>query len=88
MNKIKIPVKNKDWGFWTEDAITVYRKENDEIIWCNHEGYETETEEHTTHRIGERNLTWETIIDTCDKCQAYRMNDDDYWQEAPDEGIR
>ena len=87
MNSTKIPVKNKDLGFWTQEPITVYRKEDDTIVWCNHDGYTTETEENTIYRIDSPDLTFNTVVDTCNKCSAWRTLDEP-WQDAPSEGNR
>ena len=88
MNSIKIPVKSKDFGWWSQEPITVHRKEDDTIIWCNHHGAVAETQENTIHRIDEPDIDWQTSVEICDKCQAYKIEGDDYWQESPVEGVR
>ena len=88
MEAINIPVQNKNFGWWSQEPITVYRKEDDTIIWCNHHGATEECQENTIHRIDEPDIAWQTSVEICDKCQAYKIEGDGYWQDSPFEGIR
>lgn len=84
---MKIDVQNKDLGFFTQSLITAQRREDGEVVWCNHHGAVQETVENQIDRIDEPDITWKSSVLICDKCSAYKLEGDDWWQEAPFEGI-
>ena len=85
---MKIEVKHKDFGFFSETPITVQVIDKEEgVVWCNHDGFTEETD--TIHHAFNDGTSSEYSINfyKCDKCDAYRIEDDDFWQEAPFEGV-
>lgn len=92
---MKINVLHKDYGFFSEIPITVqkidWHKDEGEgykdVYWCNHDGFTIEQD--TIHHAFNDGTSSEYSINfyKCDKCDAYRFEDEDYWQEAPFEGV-
>jgi hypothetical protein len=84
-------VRNYDLGFFTQEPITVqkFEIEDDEpvVSWCNHAGAESETVENQIDRIDEPDICWTSTIMVCDKCGAYKLEGESWWQDAPFEGI-
>lgn len=86
-----ISVKNKDLGFWTQEPISVKRMEtiNDEgeqeVIYCNHDGAEEREVENETYRADQPDIVWTSRPLICE-CGAYKLEGDNYWQDAPVEG--
>jgi hypothetical protein len=72
--------------------VTVKRYEVNEdgeknLIWCNHaEAEQIENEE--TIAAGDRLITYVSKVQSCLKCGAYKYGHEDYWYEAPMEGVR
>lgn len=80
---MRIPVKIKDYGFYSQSEITVQKVDKyddfDDVVYCNHAGY-FQSENFNGYPI-----------DVCDKCSAWRSvtpEGDDEWQDAPIEGER
>lgn len=86
-----IYVKNKDFGFWTQEPISVKRMEtiNDEgeqeVVYCNHAGAEEREEQHETYRQDQEDIVYKSRMLVCE-CGAYKLEGDNYWQDAPVEG--
>lgn len=89
---MKIFVNNKDLGFFTATSITVQRfaeiiDGERELIWCNHAGAVSEKVENQIDRIDQPDITWTSYVLVCDKCPAYKKEGEDFWEDAPFEGI-
>lgn len=92
VTEMKINVINKDLDFWTQQEIPVvkYGVMDDgekELIYCNHAGAEEETVHNEVPRIDGPDIEWNSKVLVCGKCQAYKLDGDDYWQDAPFEGV-
>lgn len=83
---MKINVTNKDLGFFTQDFISVKRLEGGEIIFCNHAGANEEEVINYYYTPDARDLEWKSTLLVCDKCEAYKPDNQDYWENAPEEG--
>lgn len=89
---MRIPVKSRDFGFWTSKPVTVYRVEVDddyrEIVWCNHDGYFED--ELAQERIASDGTVHEMSVkaEVCDKCYAWRPVGAEEWADAPILGER
>lgn len=60
---------------------------NNEVVWCNHAGAREEDYEQTFHNpYGADTTSFITIL-KCDKCEAWKRADEDFWSEAPFEGV-
>lgn len=90
-----IHIRNKDLGFFTQKEITVQRFASDigadpddkEMIWCNHAGAIEDEIEQGIVRVDKPDIVWVERILECDKCTAWKHENDDRWQDAPYEGI-
>lgn len=71
-----IPVLSKDLGFWTQTEVTVTKKEDGIIVWCNHA--DTDFEQESKYQV--------SVTEYCNKCEAYRDVHDPDWINAPSEG--
>ena len=80
-----ILVTNKD--YW-ETPVTVTRTQGDELVWCNHANVTEDVHEDVIYRANGGVSVHNVTISTCNKCEAYRFDYDDYWQDAPIEGVR
>lgn len=80
--KKKIYVRNHDHGFWTEEPVTVKRKEDGNIIYCDHAGAVEEEQENVMYRPDGRDIVWTSRALICG-CGAYQLENDNYWQDAP-----
>lgn len=84
---MKIYVNNHDLGFFTTVPITVqrfwpankYMNIDKELLWCNHAGAE---EYEGEDFFG---VVYSTL--KCDKCDAYRPQNSDMWEDSPSEGV-
>ena len=93
---MKIFVKSEDFGFWTQEDITVQRvdfhEDEDEpykdVLWCNHAGATEEDTESEYMRSDGTVMEISNKALICDKCYAYKCLDEEYWQDAPTEGVR
>lgn len=87
----EIFVHNKDLGFWTQTPITAQRFElvdgELELVWCNHAGSESEEIESSIINPNGADHVWYTMIEVCDKCDAIKRPGDNYWEDAPIEGV-
>ena len=93
----QIFVHNKDFGFFTQEPITVQRKEvisedfngeqETDVVWCNHAEAEEVEEEHQTNNIDAPDMVWTDKALVCHKCKAYKFDGDTDWQNAPVEGV-
>jgi hypothetical protein len=77
---MNIQVQEKDFGWFSQDAVTVQRFQNyegeRELVWCNHANHQEE------QYIDWKGLTRIQIV--CDKCNAAYGQDG--WEDAPEEG--
>lgn len=88
---MKIDVRSFDLGFFTEVPITVQRFYKDaydeELIWCNHDGANFQESNNESY-LNDRVITWASRILVCNKCGAYQHEGENYWYEAPENGVR
>lgn len=84
---MKINVLNKDFGFLTEEAITVQRYDFEgNLVFCNHAGAIEETASVDIPRIEQQDISFMVTTLVCDKCEAYQRQGEDQWEDAPLEG--
>lgn len=92
---MKIQVNFKDYGFFSQTPITVQRidwhKDEGEgykdVLWCNHDGHEIQENTRQIINVDSQDQEWTTNDLVCDKCEAYKPEHEDYWQDAPFEGV-
>ena len=83
---MKIYVKIHDLGFWTAKPVTVQKFFDGELEYCDHAGAVEETE-HVEHpRVDEPDIIYDQELIICDKCPAWRLAGDNYWEETPTNG--
>lgn len=85
---MRIYVNNKDYGFLTQEPITIQRFADDskeDLLWCNHAGAEEVKQENQINRIDQPDIVWTDKIMVC-KCGAYRFEFSDFWEDCPIEG--
>lgn len=84
----KIYVRSEDLGVFTQEEVTVViRDENNEIVYCNHAGSNTESVENSYFTSDGRELEYMVDITTCDKCEAWKKDDGLGWEDQPIGGI-
>lgn len=80
---MRIAVKNRDYGFFSAQPITVYRMDDSGIVWCNHDGcFEDDFDHDIIHNDDTITTVWDTY-EVCDKCYAHRLLGDEEWIDAP-----
>lgn len=80
---MKIFVNNKDLGFFTQEEITAQIVSPEgELLFCNHAGA---VEEHQEDDF--LGTPIDRYVTFCDKCEAYKREGDNYWENAPFEGV-
>ena len=90
---MNIKVNNKDLGFFTQTYITaqVFETINEDkyLSFCNHANAKIEKIENQIDRADQPDICWTTSILVCDKpnCGAYRLEGEEFWQDAPSEGL-
>lgn len=85
---MKITVLHKDYGWFSQIPVPVTRRENDDLLWCNHDGaIEEDITSQTWSYEREDVIEWTDVVMVCGKCGAYRPINEDFWQEAPIEGV-
>lgn len=78
---MRIPVKNRDYGFLSAKPVTVYRIDDSGIVWCNHDGYfEDDFDHDIIHNDDTITTVWDTY-EVCDKCRAYRLLGEEEWRD-------
>jgi hypothetical protein len=83
---MRINVKHEDLGFFTEKPIPVVKREDGNIIWCNHAAAETDTDE--LHYMSFSGLSCRKVqYRYCPTCGATQDSHQEMeWQNAPMEG--
>lgn len=85
---MRIVVDNKDYGFFSEKPITVQVIDpNEGVVWCNHDGAEEETVSFDHYNPDGQDMTHTENITYCDKCEAFKREYEDEWEDAPFEGV-
>jgi len=84
---MRIVISNKDFGDFTSHPITVQRIDSQEgVIYCNHDGADYEDNVvHHAYNDGSDSEYVERIL-ACDKCEAFKREHDNQWEDAPFEG--
>lgn len=91
----KVNIRNHDLGFWTEEPITVqiidWHKDEEEpykdVLWCNHARAEEEEVHNEIPVVDGQDISWTDKVLVCMKCGAYRLPGNEYWENAPFEGV-
>lgn len=79
----KIFVKTHDFGFWTQEPVTVQVKYNGELMSCDHAGAtEEEIINEMYNPVTEEHKQWTTPILVCDKCGSTKRPDENWWEDA------
>jgi hypothetical protein len=83
---MNVAIKNFDLGWLTETPVTVTKKEDNEITWCNHANAFEDTIELAGNPFSTIADTYTERVLICDKCDAWKEVGGEYWQEVPEEG--
>lgn len=87
----KIHVRNRDLGFFTQTLITVQRFEIEDgdpvVVWCNHAGAIEEEYDVQINNVDRLDEVYQQTIIACNKCGASRLPGENYWENAPFEGV-
>lgn len=86
---MKINVIKKDLGYFTQEPITVQRiekldDEDTEVVFCTHAGAVEEEKETWPTNYDDRTYIVTTLV--CDRCGAYKVGDENIWNNAPERG--
>ncbi len=86
----QIHVQFKDHGFFTEEPITVQRRQQEDgwidILWCNHADVDYEEISEDYYNEYGPDISYTVKVYTCKKCGAHQFADDNIWHNAPSFG--
>lgn len=92
---VNIHVLIKDYGW--DEPITAYRTEPDTslldeteqyIVFCNHAGAEEIEEEVSVFNPNGPDRVWYEHLMACNRCGASKLEGENEWQDAPEDGLR
>lgn len=76
-------IQVRDINFWgLDDPITAQVFQDDIMIYCNHANAQEETVHNQIDRVDQPDICWTSNVLTCDKCGAYKLPGDNYWEEV------
>lgn len=82
---MKVLVRKRDHGFFSTHPVTVQVKYRDQLISCNHDGYEEEDYVGESIRPDDTVRRWYEAHEVCDKCYAWRVKGEEEWNDEPAE---
>lgn len=78
---MKIAVRNRDYGFFSAQPVSVQVYHKGYLISCNHDGYfEDEYDTDIIRSDDTIRTVWNTY-EVCDKCNAYRQLGEEEWRD-------